>query len=239
MCSGNTIRFVKKFPLLINKYIFTSNHFLTTMPQFTSTQNRQIYFLIACSCLFTAGLLSSNFLAAKVICVGGLEMPSATVGYALTYLMTDVIGELYGKKIANRIVQFGFICLVVACILTRLALLLPSPYDSSAFSQVFSTSTRIFVASIAAYIISQSTDVYIFHKIRSYSPKFKFIRNNISTIASQFLDTIIFSFIAFYGIVPNIWSMVWGVFIAKVVLALCDTPFFYLLTRKRNEFQEI
>lgn len=209
------------------------------MRQLNSLPNRQIYFLIACSCLFTAGLLSSNFLASKVICVCGLEMPSATIGYALTYLMTDVIGELYGKKIANRIVQFGFICLIVACVLTRLTLLLPSPYDSNAFSQVFSMSTRIFIASIVAYIISQSTDVYIFHKIRNYSPKFKFIRNNVSTIISQFLDTIIFSFIGFYGIVPNIWGMVWGVFIAKILLALCDTPFFYLLTRKRNDFQEI
>lgn len=202
-------------------------------------QNRQIYFLIDCSCLFTAGLLSSNFLASKVICVCGIEMPSATVGYALTYLMTDVIGELYGRKVTNRIVQFGFICLIVACVLTRLALLLPSPYDSNAFSQVFTSSTRIFIASIVAYIISQSTDVYIFHKIRNYYQKFKFIRNNVSTITSQFLDTIIFSFIGFYGIVPNIWGMIWGVFIAKVVLALCDTPFFYLLTKKRNDFQKI
>jgi len=65
--------------------------------------------------------------------------------------------------------------------------------------------------------------------------KYKFLRNNISTIISQFIDTAVFSFIAFYGIVPRVADLLYGVFFAKVILALCDTPFFYLLTRRSKQ----
>lgn len=198
-------------------------------------QEKRIFSLIIFSCLFVTGLLSSNFLAAKIINVCGLEMPSATIAYALTYLMTDVVGELYGKQTANRVVLIGFVCLIIAAVLTHIALILPSQFDTTAFEQIFHSSTRVFIASVTAYAISQNVDVFIFHKIKGISERYKFIRNNVSTIVSQLIDTIIFSFIAFYGVVPNIFDMIYGVFVAKVFLALCDTPFFYLLTRKQRD----
>ena len=162
-------------------------------------------------------------------------MPSATIAYAVTYLMTDVVGELYGKKAADRLVKIGFICLIISFLLIRLALILPSDNDTSAFNQIFNSTTRIIIASLSGYLISQSVDVFIFHKIKSYSEKYKFLRNNISTIISQFIDTAVFSFIAFYGIVPRVADLLYGVFFAKVILALCDTPFFYLLTRRSKQ----
>lgn len=186
------------------------------------------------SAIFIAGLLSANMLSSKIIVICGLQMPSATIAYAITYLMTDVVGELYGKKEADHLVLLGFICLVFSTLLIRLAIWLPSPNDTTAFNQIFNSTTRIIIGSISGYIISQSIDVFIFHKIKSISDKYKFIRNNVSTIISQFFDTVVFSFVGFYGIVPNIWELVWGVFIAKVIIALCDTPIFYLLTIRKN-----
>ncbi len=185
-----------------------------------------------CSALFITGLLSSNFLSAKIVNIFGLQMPSATIAYAVTYLMTDVVGELYGKKEADRLVFTGFICLVFSTLLIRLSLILPSLNDTSSFEDVFNSTTRIILGSFAGYCISQTIDVFIFHKIKSFSDKYKFIRNNVSTIVSQFADTVVFSFVGFYGNVPKISSLIWGVFFAKVIIALCDTPFFYLLTRK-------
>ncbi len=182
--------------------------------------------------LFITGLLTSNILGSKIIQIFGLQMPSATIAYALTYLMTDVVGELYGKKEADRLVFLGFCSLIVSTLIIRLAIILPSSNDSTAFNQIFNSTTRIIFGSLAGYIISQTIDVLIFHKIRQISVKYKFIRNNVSTIISQFFDTVVFSFVAFYGVVPKISPLIWGVFLAKIILALSDTPFFYLLSRK-------
>ena len=184
------------------------------------------------SALFITGLLTSNILGSKIIQIFGLQMPSATIAYALTYLMTDVVGELYGKKEADRLVFLGFCSLIVSTLIIRLAIILPSSNDSTAFNQIFNSTTRIIFGSLAGYIISQTIDVLIFHKIRQISVKYKFIRNNVSTIISQFFDTVVFSFVAFFGDVPKISALIWCVFLAKVILALSDTPFFYLLTRK-------
>lgn len=182
--------------------------------------------------LFITGLLTANMLGSKIITVFGLQMPSATFAYALTYLMTDVVGEIYGKKEANNLVQTGFVCLFVSLIFIRLALWLPSENDTVAFNLVFDSTTRIILGSILAYLASQTASVFLFHKIRSYSQKYKFIRNNVSTIISQGIDTLVFTLIGFYGLVPNVGNIFGGVFIAKVILAICDTPFFYLLTRE-------
>lgn len=184
------------------------------------------------SALFITGLLTSNVLGSKIIQIFGLQMPSATIAYALTYLMTDAVGELYGKKEADRLVFLGFCSLIVSTLIIRLAIILPSSNDSTAFNQIFNSTTRIIFGSLVGYIVSQTIDVFIFHKIRQISVKYKFIRNNVSTIISQFFDTVVFSFVAFYGVVPKISPLIWGVFLAKVILALLDTPFFYLLSRK-------
>lgn len=180
--------------------------------------------------IFITGLLTSNILGSKIVIVFGLQMPSATVAYALTYLMTDVVGELYGKKYANFLVKIGFICLFISSALIKFAIILPSNNDTAAFNSVFNSTLRIILGSFSGYLVSQTLDVYIFHKIKNFSTKYKFIRNNVSTIISQFFDTVIFSFVGFYGIVPQISSLIYGVFLAKVTIALLDTPFFYWLT---------
>ncbi len=213
------------------KFKITNGDFFTRL---TSQHLLGIY-----SALFITGLLTSNILGSKIIQIFGLQMPSATIAYAITYLMTDVVGELYGKKEADHLVFVGFCSLIVSILIIRLAIILPSPNDTSAFNQIFNSTTRIIIGSLAGYIVSQTIDVFIFHKIREISVKYKFIRNNVSTIISQFFDTLVFSFVAFYGVVPKISSLIWGVFLAKVILALFDTPFFYILTRNSVRKEEL
>ena len=198
----------------------------------TNANFKQSNRLLLFNCIFVSTLLMSNVLASKVITICGLSMPSATIGYALTFLMTDVVGEIYGKKEANALVRRGFWCLLLGLGLVELAIILPSEMDTSHFDAVFSQTHRIVLGSLAAYLCSQHIDVYVFHRIRNaMSARHKFIRNNVSTIFSQFIDTTIFSFVAFYGIIPHIWNLIFGIFIAKAVIAICDTPFFYLLTK--------
>lgn len=181
---------------------------------------------------FIAALIISNLLGAKMISVCGFTMPAGTLGYAATFLITDVIGELWGKKEANDLVLKGFISLLFCNLFIKLALILPAAYPCESFNQVFNMSSRIILGSITAYLISQFLDVTIFHKMQAVFPKHKFIRNNISTMVSQFVDTAIFVLIAFYGVADNILAVIFGTYVAKVVIALFDTPFFYLLTRR-------
>ena len=91
-------------------------------------------------------------------------------------------------------------------------------------------------ASLIAYMAAQSWDVFIFHLLKDKTgDKYKWLRNNASTMSSQIIDTLIFITIGFYGVVPNIWVMVASQYVVKFVLALLDTPFFYLLTSGRDK----
>ena len=195
--------------------------------------------LIVLNGFFVMSLLVSNVTASKIISIGSLIVPAAVVAYAITFLCTDVIGELYGKEEANKTVRLGFILQLFSIGLLYVAIKLPpAPFMveyNEVFQQVLGQSLRVVIASLIAYTISQFNDVYIFHKLKDrHGSKHKWLRNNLSTITSQLIDTSIFITIAVYGIVPNLWALILGQFTIKVVLALLDTPFFYLLTKKSS-----
>lgn len=195
--------------------------------------------LIVLNGFFVMSLLVSNVTASKIISIGNLIVPAAVVAYAITFLCTDVIGELYGKEEANKTVRLGFILQLFSIGLLYVAIKLPpAPFMveyNEVFQQVLGQSLRVVIASLIAYTISQFNDVYIFHKLKDiHGSKHKWLRNNLSTITSQLIDTSIFITIAFYGVVPNLWALILGQFTIKVVLALLDTPFFYLLTKESS-----
>lgn len=184
--------------------------------------------------LFITSLLIANVLSAKIVSFWGMVIPAAIVAYPLTFLMTDLIGEIWGKEEANKAVKLGFICQIASLVMIGLAILLPvAPFadNQAQFKSIMGQSFRVVAASLVAYYCSQSWDVWIFHKIRSMSTKHKWIRNNVSTMTSQMIDTAIFITIAFIGVVPNIWTMIISQYVIKVVYAVLDTIPFYLLTK--------
>lgn len=184
--------------------------------------------------IFITSLLIANVLSAKIVSFWGMVIPAAIVAYPLTFLMTDLIGEIWGKEEANKAVKLGFICQIASLIMIGLAILLPvAPFadNQAQFKSIMGQSFRVVAASLVAYYCSQSWDVWIFHKIRSMSTKHKWIRNNVSTMTSQMIDTAIFITIAFIGVVPNIWTMIISQYVIKVVYAVLDTIPFYLLTK--------
>ena len=184
--------------------------------------------------LFITSLLIANVLSAKIVSFWGMVIPAAIVAYPLTFLMTDLIGEIWGKEQANKAVKLGFICQIASLVMIGLAILLPvAPFadNQAQFKSIMGQSFRVVAASLVAYYCSQSWDVWIFHKIRDISTKHKWIRNNVSTMTSQMIDTAIFITIAFIGVVPNIWTMIISQYVIKVVYAALDTIPFYLLTK--------
>jgi uncharacterized integral membrane protein (TIGR00697 family) len=154
------------------------------------------------------------------------------------FLTTDVIGEVYGKKEAKHVVSVSLVMLLITLGMTALCIALPANStwgNQEAYASVFGSSLRMSLASFIAFIFSQFHDVWAFEFWRRKTGgRFLWLRNNASTIVSQFIDTTIFMFAAFYGAasgftVAFIFSLIIPYWLCKVVLALLDTPFCYFL----------
>jgi uncharacterized integral membrane protein (TIGR00697 family) len=194
--------------------------------------------------IFVTSIIVANVVAGKIINIAGLILPAAVVAYAITFLMTDVVSEIWGKKDADRLVFIGFVCSIFASIMIFIAGLLPPAVfaveQNEAFKIILGLNWKFVIASMLAYYASQSWDVWMFHKIKKHTgDSHKWIRNNLSTMTSQIIDTAIFITIAFWGEVPNIVDMIISQYVFKFILAALDTPFFYLLTKKSKKPSEL
>lgn len=206
--------------------------------------------------IFAVGLVISNVVTAKLIFTGvklfgtTITLPGAALCYAITFLMTDVIGEIWGKREANKTVLLGFICQVLATVLIVFTKYLPAADQSTqaAYDTILGQNYIFVIGSLVAYFASQTWDVWVFHRIRDkYIAKHgstaggRWLWNNGSTMTSQIIDTVLFIGISFgigFGwffnkdMWPTLAAMMVGQYVLKFILAALDTPFFYLLTRK-------
>ncbi len=191
--------------------------------------------LVVLVTLFATCLLVANIIAVKLISVGGWVVPAGIIAYPLTFLFTDVITELYGRRIASKVVWLGFGAnLLMAILVFGGRLLPPAPFweNQPAYESILGMVPRIVLASMVAYLISQHHDVFAFHFWRQKTKaRFLWLRNNASTMVSQALDTGLFITIAFWGVVPAqiLANMLLSQYIIKLVIAAGDTPFCYLL----------
>jgi uncharacterized integral membrane protein (TIGR00697 family) len=184
--------------------------------------------------LFTGLLVIANVLAVKPVSLGGgIVVPAAVLAYALTFPITDVVSEIWGKQRAQALVWAGFFTSLVVALLIHLAVSLPAASfweANQAFTDVLSANMRIVLASMAAYLVSQLHDIWAFsYWKKKTGGKHLWLRNNASTVTSQFLDTSIFITLAFYGVWPAILPVIFAQFFVKVIIALLDTPLVYLL----------
>ena len=191
--------------------------------------------LVVLATLFVTCLLIANIIAVKLVSISGWVVPAGIIAYPLTFLFTDVIAELYGRKIASRVVWVGFGANILMVMLVFCAKLLPpAPFwqGQPAYEAIFGMVPRIVLASMIAYLISQHHDVFAFYFWRQKTKaRFLWLRNNASTMVSQALDTGLFITIAFWGIVPTgtLANMLLTQYIIKLAIAACDTPFCYML----------
>lgn len=195
--------------------------------------------LIAINAVFIMSLLIANIVAGKVVDLFGFIIPAAVVAYGITFLCTDVINEIWGKEEAQKTVKLGLKIQLASTALILLAIWLPPAVFAvdfnAAFKTVLSQNVRVVFASLTAYTISQAHDVISFNFWRNKTKgKHKWLRNNASTLVSQIIDTAIFITIAFWGMVPNLLWMIISQYVVKAIIALLDTPFFYLLTRDKK-----
>jgi uncharacterized integral membrane protein (TIGR00697 family) len=193
--------------------------------------------LVVLGTLFATCLLAANIIAVKLVSIGSWVVPAGIIAYPLTFLFTDVISELYGRKIASRVVWVGFTANILMLMLVFGGRLLPpAPFweDQLAYESILGMDRygRIVLASMIAYLVSQHHDVFAFHFWRRKTQtRFLWLRNNASTMVSQALDTSLFITVAFWGVASAeiLRNMLLTQYVIKLAIAAADTPFCYLL----------
>lgn len=184
-------------------------------------------------------LITGNVFAESFITVFGTFQSLAIPIYAATFLITDTLSEHFGKEEAKKAVLVGFlgqIVFVVAMLIIVNSPILPEKLK--VYKNAFSVLPRLIVGSFVAYMISQTWDIFIYHRLKKVTGGKKlFLRNNISTITSQLLDTTIFILIAFAGREPfkskeQIIIFILSTWAFKVAIALLDYPFILWSVKK-------
>ncbi len=180
-------------------------------------------------------VIVANIQVTKTIELFGFTATLGNIVYATSFLVTDILSENYGKKEASRAVGMGFFALIIMTVLMNLALFFipdSSDFAQESLSTIFGLMPRIALGSLAAYGFSQIHDIwaYDFWKTKFPSKKFIWIRNNLSTMVSQLLDTLIFTLIAFWGVFETsvLIDIMITTYLLKWIVALLDTPFIYI-----------
>lgn len=181
------------------------------------------------------GTLLGNIAVCKNVDIFGVATTAGNVLYAATFLVTDILSEKYGKKDATRAVAYSFSIMLLWMLGTQLILWFTpnaNDYINESLKIVFGLVPRITAASLIGFICSQNIDVFLYHFIWSKTGNDRtklWLRNNGSTLTSQLIDTVIFTFIAFWGVYPRnvFFSILITTYLFKAIVALLDTPFMY------------
>jgi uncharacterized integral membrane protein (TIGR00697 family) len=213
---------------------------------------KKIYLYLAA--LFITSLVVSNLIFQKFfywrpfeINLLGSRLFELSVGilpYPITFLITDLISEIYGKKKANQVVVAGifasFFSIAILWVANAVPALDNSPISDQTFESVFALSPIAVLASMIAYLCAQFIDIRIYHFWKKITRgKMLWLRNNFSTFSSQFIDTFtVIGLLSIFGVLK--WDLFWGLVISgfffKIVIAVFDTPllyFFVFLFRKK------
>lgn len=185
---------------------------------------------------FIVSLVLANTLGTKITTLLGVRVSVGIFFIPLMFLITDIIAEVHGRNKANEFVLISIAVLLFTLVMAYFSIKLPANQtwgNQEAFASVFGSSLRMIVASVIAFIFSQFHDVWAFHFLKNKTKgKYLWLRNNVSTVISQLIDTVLFMFIAFYNLtpkftVPFIISLIIPYWLFKVLFALVDTPFIY------------
>ncbi|MFS0560319.1 queuosine precursor transporter [Terribacillus sp. 179-K 1B1 HS] len=176
----------------------------------------------------------ANIQVTKTIELFGLTATMGNIIYGTIFLASDILNENYGKKIARKAVGLGFATLIMMTVIMQFVLLFdpaPSDFAQSSLSTIFGFIPRVALGSLIAFAISQYVDVWLYALVKRVLPddKFLWVRNNVSTMLSQLLDTLVFCTIAFAGTYEgSVWMEIFiSTYVLKFVVSIISTPFLY------------
>lgn len=194
--------------------------------------------------------IAANIEVLIVVDAFGLEQTLGNVLFASTFLATDILSEVSSKKDAKKLVNVGILTSITFILITQ-SWLLYKPSESDfifeSIKNVFSNTPRVMIVGFIVYAIVQSFDVWIYHKIWSFTnkitgntKKFLWLRNNLSTLISQFINSFLFNIGIFYGSLnfKTIISITFATYIIFIFTSILDTPVIYLaryIYNKKNK----
>ena len=182
--------------------------------------------------VYVASQIIAGVLGPKLFTIGGVAMTAGVLTYPITFMVTDIANEVWGKSVAGKFIEIGIVTQLFMALMFKAGIWLPPASvwgDQVAFQTVLGSVPRMVIAGIAAFSVSQTWDVWVFHLIKEKLTLGLWFRNNLSTITAQVLDSAIFLVVAFGGVVPagELWTMFLAYIAVKAVIALLDTPFTY------------
>lgn len=183
-------------------------------------------------------VIIANIQVQKTVELFGITCTLGNILYASSFTVTDILSENYGKKEARKAVLIGFFSLIFSTLLFQATLLFkpaPSDWAQMHMDGLFSLMPRLIAASVAAFAVSQTHDVWSYHFWKRILPEKKwiFVRNNMSSLVSQALDTLVFVSVAFYGLYEGrvLLEIFLTTYAIKAFVTLCDTPLVYAAVR--------
>lgn len=201
----------------------------------TKTSRRDIIYA-----LYITFMVLVNTIGTKIISLGGIRVSVGIFFMPVLFVATDIVGEVYGEKETRTFVRISIAMLVILVVMMNICIAIPPnenwPYQEQ-YAIIFSSSSRMTIASLVSFAVSQSLDVKLFALIKKMTGEGRlWIRNNVATIICQFLDTVLFEFIAFYKLTPKytvsfLFTLIIPYWSFKVLFALLDTPFCYMGVR--------
>lgn len=186
--------------------------------------------------IYITSLVAAELIGSKITTILGANISVGIIAFPLTFLINDIVTEIAGKERARHFVRTGLIMLIMLFGFVLIARELPAASfytHNEAYETVFGNSLRIIIASLSAFIISELLDIAIFSKIKERLKKYLWLRVNASNIISQFIDTLIFTFVAFYMVtdaynVEKMFALIlpyWGL---KILFSFVQTPLAYV-----------
>ena len=170
--------------------------------------------------IFFACMITSNILATRTMEISFIALPCSILTFPILFIVNDILSEIYGYKLTKDVIYLGFIINLVVVVLYQVAMIFPSNSPNApAFAALLSTTPRLFVAGLISYMASNLLNSKILVKLKEKYHNLLFVRVVGSTVIGVTVDSVIFIFISFYGVLPN----------ELVVTMICCQIFFKVL----------
>jgi uncharacterized integral membrane protein (TIGR00697 family) len=196
--------------------------------------DRKQKFYIWLTAIFVAALITSDLIGAKFFRVAGFDLSVGMIPFPLTFLLTDIVNEFYGTEGARRLTFVGLGVAVFVFAIINLSIALPtspeSPMPGDLFKSVYGWSSRLYIASLSAYLVGQLLDISVFLFLRKLTGhRFLWLRATGSTALSQLVDTVVVNFVLLAGTksMHFILVTVRNSYVIKLVIAVALTPLIY------------
>lgn len=208
------------------------------------THSNWRYYDVA-TALFVSSLITANIISVKLIQIGPLIVPAGVVVFPLSYILGDILTEVYGYRYARRTIWLGFLANLIAVIAIYLAGILPSPSyweGGEAYSAILGFAPRLLFASFVAFLAGEFANSTVLAKMKIWTKgRHLWMRTISSTIVGQGLDSIVFITIAFVGLMASsaLITAVLSQWLFKIVYEVVATPLTYLIVNKLKHAENV